>query len=76
MKLVSDWKQAWKWVSVNCMVVAAALQGAWVYVPEDLRDSVPQDVVSLLTISLLGLGVLGRLVQQPQKKPIKKNRKR
>lgn len=62
--LVDDWKNAWKWISMNCMVIAAALQGAWIYIPEDLRDNVPPDVINLLTVSLLAMGVLGRLVKQ------------
>lgn len=68
MKLVDDWKQAWKWISVNCMVVAAALQGAWVYLPDDLHESVPKGLVGLLTISILALGITGRLMKQEGRK--------
>lgn len=64
MKLVADWKQAWKWISVNCMVIAAAIQGAWLYIPEDMKTSVPQSWVHVLTIGLLIAGVAGRVVQQ------------
>lgn len=63
-KLVDDWKQAWKWISMNCMVVAASIQGAWVYIPEDLRQQVPNGVISSVTIALLALGIAGRLVKQ------------
>lgn len=64
MKLVDDWKSAYKWFSVNCMAVAAAIQGAWVYIPEDLRQNVPHGFVTGITIGLLALGIIGRLVQQ------------
>ena len=66
-QLVDDWKKAWRWFSMNCMVVAAAIQGAWVYVPDDMREAVPHHIVEGITITLLVLGVLGRLVKQGNK---------
>lgn len=60
--MVDDWKCAWTWISTNCMLVAAALQGAWVYIPEDLRDNLPTYLVNGLTVALLFMGVAGRLV--------------
>lgn len=68
IKLVDDWKSAWKWVSVNCMLVATALQGAWIYVPEDLRDDVPHWLISAITMFILVSGIAGRLIDQPKKK--------
>lgn len=67
MKLVSDWKQAYKWISVNCMTIAAAVQGAWVYIPEDLKTSAPRNLVTIITVSLLVLGVVGRIIDQEKK---------
>lgn len=64
MKLVDDWKAAWRWFSVQAMTLAGALQGTWVLLPEDLRTSVPQGWVCGLTVGLLVLGVAGRLVKQ------------
>lgn len=64
MKLIDNWQSAWKWLSVNCMVVAAAIQGAWIYIPEDMRMDIPQHLVGIITIFLLILGVIGRLTKQ------------
>lgn len=64
MKLVPNWSRAWRWLSVQAMVVAGALQGAWMFVPDDLRTSVPHGVVQGFTIVLLVLGVIGRVVDQ------------
>ncbi len=70
MKLVANWKRAWRWISVQTMVLAGALQGAWMFVPDDLRASIPQNVVQGFTLVLLVLGVVGRLVDQtPKAKP-------
>ena len=64
LELVEEWRCAWRWISVNCMVLAAAIQGDWMYVPTDMKSSVPSWLVSGLTIGLLVLGVLGRLTKQ------------
>lgn len=75
MKLVDDWKCCWRWVSVNCMILAASLQGAWATVPEYLRDRVPSWTVAVSTVALLILGVMGRLIKQPGTKPQKKKKR-
>ncbi len=64
MKLVNNAKDAWRWFSVQSMVIAAALQGGWIMVPGDLRDNVPSWVATSVTIGILALGVIGRLVDQ------------
>lgn len=64
MKLVDEWKQCWKWLSVHCMTLGAAIQGAWLYIPEDMKQSMPPQLVTVVTIALLALGVFGRLIKQ------------
>lgn len=64
VQLVEDWRKAWRWFSVNAMVLAAAIQGAWLQIPDDMKASIPPALVSYSTITLLVLGVLGRLLKQ------------
>ena len=64
MKLVSNWRDAPRWLSVRAMAVAGALQGAWIAVPEDLKARAPADLVDVLTLAILALGIVGRLVDQ------------
>jgi len=64
MRLVHDWKNAWRWFSVQAIGVAMALQGGWYMVPDDLRSSVPEWLASAITGAILALGVIGRLVDQ------------
>lgn len=52
---------------MQAMVVAAAIQGAWLFVPEGMKASIPANVVQGVTIVLLVLGVAGRLVKQEPK---------
>lgn len=63
--LVDDWKQAWCWISVKCMVLGAAIQGAWLFIPEDMKASIPPNVVQIVTLGLLAVGVIGRVTKQP-----------
>lgn len=64
MRLVDDWKEAYKWISMNSMLATVTVSGAWVAIPDDLRASMPHDIVHWVAISLLMLGIAGRLVKQ------------
>lgn len=63
-KLVEDWKQSWKWFSTQAMALAVAIQGAWMFIPEDMKQSLPKDLIGYATMALLALGVIGRVVKQ------------
>ena len=67
MKLVENWKDAWKWFSVQAMFASGAILGTWAMLPADLKDNIPDDFVTYCTMAVLALGILGRLV--PQSKP-------
>lgn len=64
MKLVDDWKQAWKWLSVNCMAVAAAIQGGWMSLSDDMRAELPKYAIHVATIAVLIAGIGGRILKQ------------
>jgi hypothetical protein len=67
MKMVSDWKQAPKWVSMHAMTYALAIQAAWVAIPSDLQALVHPIVAHVVTGILLVAGIIGRLVRQAPK---------
>jgi hypothetical protein len=64
IQLVEDAKQSWKWFSIQAMTIAAALQGTWVTLPEDLKSHVPTNAVHYATLALVIAGIIGRLVNQ------------
>ncbi|MGO1003290.1 DUF7940 domain-containing protein [Lysobacter sp. CA196] len=64
MKLIENWRHAWRFVSVQSMTLAIALQGVWLNLPDDLRVHVPDRIAASVTASLLLLGLIGRLFQQ------------
>lgn len=41
-----------------------SILGSWSLVPEDLKQNLPQNVVIGVAITLLVLGVIGRLIKQ------------
>jgi len=63
-ELVDNWRSAWRWLSMHCMALALALEGAWRFLPEDLRGRLPDEWVSTISIVLLVLGIAGRLIKQ------------
>lgn len=65
MKLVQDVKDAWKWFSVQAMVVAGALQATWLVLPADMKSNLPEPVIQWSVVAMLVFGVVGRLVDQP-----------
>jgi len=64
IKLVEDWRNAWKWFSVQSMTIAVSLLGAWELLPADLKATLPGDFTRMLAIVLLAAGLVGRVVDQ------------
>lgn len=64
MTLVENAKESWKWFSMQAMTLAGAVQGAWLIVPPDMKDTIPSNLVQYLTIGLVFAGIIGRLVKQ------------
>ena len=64
MKLVPNADRAWRWFSMHAMVLAGAVQGAWLMLPPDLAARAPEWTVSAATAAILLLGIAGRLVDQ------------
>ena len=79
MKLVSDWKNAYKWLSVVIPAFGTLLLASWMAVPDSMRNTIPHRYVEAITIVIFVAGVIGRLIQQtpsvPPVAPAKKKKK-
>lgn len=64
MKLVPNAGRAWRWLSMQAMGVSLAGSAAWLAVPQELRDAVPDLWLGVGAVTLAVLGMLGRLVDQ------------
>lgn len=64
MKPVKNWRDAWKWFSVQAMAIAGAIQGVWIALPDDMKASIPVDYVTYATMAAVAFGVIGRVIDQ------------
>ena len=63
-KPVKNWRKCWRMFSVQAMVLAGAIQGAWASLPSEMQSTVSDEWLRYATIALMVLGVVGRLVAQ------------
>jgi hypothetical protein len=64
MKLINEWKRAYRMLSVQAMTLALAIQGVWPEIPAEMKASLPQHLVHWVSMALLLAGIFGRLVKQ------------
>ena len=67
MKLIDDIRGAWRHYSTQALALGAAIQGAWVAFPDDLKAALGPDavvVVAKVTAVILVLGLAGKFVDQ------------
>lgn len=64
VKMVSNWKQSWKWFSVQAFALLAAAPAAWLMMPEDWRSAVPDEWKAVACMIVAGIGIVGRVVSQ------------
>lgn len=64
MKLVENWKDAWRWYSMQAMVASGAILGAWEVMPPDLKGALPDWIGTAAAATTLFLGAFGRIVKQ------------
>lgn len=69
MKLIANWRKAYRMLSVQAMALATAIQGTWAVLPDDMKTTIPPQAVQWITMGLLVFGIFGRLVAQPKVQP-------
>jgi hypothetical protein len=69
MRLTEDWKDAWKWFSVQLPVVNTAFLATWAVLPAKFQDILPIGVVIGIAVALLIAGVVGRVINQTKAAP-------
>ena len=66
MKLVENWRMAWRWLSVQLAILAAAMQAAMLAFPT-IKDWVSDGAAHAIGVAMITAIVLGRVIDQ--KKP-------
>lgn len=64
MKLIHDWKNAYKYFSTQAMALTIAVQTTWGQLPVELKSQLPNGTAYWLSLILLVGGILGRLLVQ------------
>lgn len=64
MKLVPDYRNALRWASVQLAALGAALQAAWLAIPDDLKAELPEGSQSAIAILIFAGVIVGRLWDQ------------
>lgn len=69
MKLVDNWRHAWKWLSVQLIAIAGAIQLSIIALPDKFTAWIPDAWAHGLTLFILASAVLGRLKDQTKPAP-------
>ncbi len=64
VKLVPNWRKAWKWLSMWFMGLAAVAQTAWASLPPDALAVIPVDIRGYITIGLVLAAMVSRVIDQ------------
>ena len=64
INIVEDWRKAKGWLSVHAMLLAGIIQVVWLELPAEMKASLSQKTISIITVVLMVAGIVGRLVKQ------------
>lgn len=82
LKLIDDWKGAWRFWSVQLAAIGSALQALlawwpdaalamWNSMPAELKAMLPQSALMTVPLLFFGAAIVARVVKQPAlEKPI------
>lgn len=66
MKIVEDWKGAWRWFSVQALAFLAILPIVWLSLPPQINEWVPEEWRPFIVAGFAIGGIAGRLIEQKQ----------
>ena len=69
MRLIENWKEAWKWFSMWALAAIGTLPFVWVNLPSDVKAFLPEGWEPYVLLALVIAGGIGRLVDQSKKEP-------
>lgn len=64
MKLIDEWKTAYRFLSVQANVIGTAIATGYATMYPQLKDTIPPDVMAWITGGVFALGILARVISQ------------
>jgi hypothetical protein len=72
VKLIDNWKGAWKHYSTQALALGAAIPGVWTSIPDDLKAALPPSAihwVARITGIVCAVGLAGKFIDQTKDQP-------
>lgn len=74
LRLIDDWRKAYKFASVQLAAVFTFLFGlgpslvnSWSFIPDDMKNALPQGMARWIALAALGLILFGRVTKLERK---------
>lgn len=67
MKLVEDWKQCWRWLSIRGLAILIVIPPTWAALPPDVKAFVPTGWEPWVLTAVAVATAVGRLIPQGEK---------
>jgi len=67
MKLIDEWKSAWRYLSVQANALGSAMAIGYASMYDHLKENFPPKYMMAITAAVFALGIIGRLVSQQLK---------
>lgn len=64
MKLIPEWRRAWRMFSVQAQAIGVALCASYVQMYDQLKETIPPAWMAGLTACIFAIGIVGRVVKQ------------
>jgi hypothetical protein len=64
VKLIDEWKNAWRFLSVQIPAAGAAITLAWSQLPADWKSAIPTWMITVCVVLFFIAAIAGRFVSQ------------
>ena len=64
MKLITNWRKCWKFLSVQLMAVGSAMSVTYAQLYDKMKDHIPPDKMMYIVLVVFVGGILGRVISQ------------
>lgn len=67
MKIIEEWRNSWKYLSVQANAIGVAVTAAYSSMYDQLKETLPPRYMIFAVVAVFVLGIVGRLIAQTPK---------